>query len=122
MLLRALNPAPVTTTDLPIERSMMQRHLTGPILAHALVRIASGTSGILIGLYLASLNSHDDHLSTGLVGTLSAVSFAAELFASIPMGLASDALQPRWLMTVGALIGSIAVFLFGISSSPPIFS
>lgn len=121
MPLRALNPAPVTTTDPPIERSVMQRHLTGPILAHALLRIASGTSGILIGLYLASLNSHGSHLSAGLVGTLSAVSFAAELFASIPMGLASDALEPRWLMTAGALIGSVAVFLFGISSSPPIF-
>jgi len=55
------------------------------------------------------------------VGTLSAVSFAAELFASTPMGLASDALQPRLLMTAGALLGAIAVFLFGISSSPPVF-
>ncbi len=103
------------------EGSAPQLYLTGPILAHALLRIASGTSGILIGLYLASLNSHGSHLSAGLVGTLSAVSFAAELFASLPMGLASDALEPRWLMTAGALIGGVAVFLFGISSSPPIF-
>jgi len=117
----ALNPAAGTKNDRVKEESAPVRHLIGPIMAHALLRIASGTSGILIGLYLASLNSHGSHLSAGLVGTLSAVSFAAELFASIPMGLASDALQPRWLMTAGALLGAIAVFLFGISSSPPIF-
>ncbi len=91
------------------------------ISAHALVRIASGTSGILIGLYLASLNNHGAHLSTGLVGTLSAVSFAAELFASIPMGLASDAMQPRLLMTAGAIVGAVAVFLFAVSGSTSIF-
>lgn len=110
-----LMPSPV------VEGGEMHHHLTGAILAHALLRIASGTSGILIGLYLASLNTRGAHLSAGLVGTLSAVSFAAELFASIPMGLASDALQPRWLMTAGALVGAIAVFLFGISASPSIF-
>lgn len=121
MTARVLNPAAGTKNDRVKEGSAAQRHLTGPIMGHALLRIASGTSGILIGLYLASLNSHGSHLSVGLVGTLSAVSFAAELLASIPMGLASDAIEPRWLMTAGALLGAIAVFLFGISSSPPIF-
>src|SRR5258708_4152028 len=96
-------------------------NLSWVISAHALLRIASGTSGILIGLYLASLNNHGAHLSAGLVGTLSAVSFAAELFASIPMGLASDAMQPRWLMTGGAVVGAIAVFLFAVSGSTSIF-
>jgi len=91
------------------------------ISAHGILRIASGTSGILIGLYLASLNNHGAHLSVGLVGTLSAVSFAAELFASIPMGLASDAMQPRLLMTAGAIVGAIAVFLFAVSGSTSIF-
>ena len=96
-------------------------NLAWVISAHALLRIASGTSGILIGLYLASLNNHGAHLSAGLVGTLSAVSFAAELFASIPMGLASDAMQPRLLMTAGAIVGAVAVFLFAVSGSTSIF-
>lgn len=48
MPLRALNSAPVTTTDPPIERSAPQPYLTVPLLAHALLRIASGTSGTLI--------------------------------------------------------------------------
>lgn len=96
-------------------------NLAWVISAHALLRIASGTSGILIGIYLASLNNNGAHLSTGLVGTLSAVSFAAELFASIPMGLASDAMQPRLLMTAGAIVGAVAVFLFAVSGSTSIF-
>ena len=96
-------------------------NLAWVILAHALLRIASGTSGILIGLYLASLNNHGAHLSVGLVGTLSAVSFTAELFASIPMGVASDAMQPRWLMTGGAIVGAIAAFLAASGSTSTFF-
>jgi MFS family permease len=96
-------------------------NLAWVISAHGLLRITSGTSGILIGLYLASLNNHGAHLSAGLVGTLSAVSFAAELFASIPMGLASDAMQPRSLMTAGAILGAVAVLLFAVSGSTSIF-
>ena len=38
-------------------------------------------------------------LLPSVVLTLSAVSFGAELFASIPMGLASDAMPARLLMT-----------------------
>lgn len=103
------------------DRTNPHANLAWVISAHAILRIASGTSGILIGLYLASLNNHGAHLSAGLVGTLSAVSFAAELFASIPMGLASDAMQPRLLMTAGAIVGAIAVFLFAVSGSTSIF-
>ncbi len=103
------------------DNSRPNANLAWVISAHGLLRIASGTSGILIGLYLASLNNHGAHLSAGLVGTLSAVSFAAELFASIPMGLASDAMQPRLLMTAGAIIGALAVFLFAVSGSTSIF-
>ncbi len=96
-------------------------NLSWVIAAHALLRIASGASGILVGLYLANLKNHGAHLSAGLVGTLSAVSFAAELFASIPMGVASDAMQPRWLMTGGAVVGALAAFLFATSGSTSIF-
>ncbi|MGI8773026.1 MAG: MFS transporter [Acidobacteriaceae bacterium] len=96
-------------------------NLSWVISAHALLRIASGTSGILIGLYLAGLSNRGAALGAGLVGALSAVSFAAELFASIPMGLASDAMSSRWLMTGGALTGAVAVFLFGLTGNTSIF-
>ncbi len=44
-----------------------------------------------------------------------------DITASVPMGLASDAIAPRALMTGGALLGAIATQLFGMSSRPSIF-
>lgn len=85
------------------------------------MRTAGGTSGILIGLYLADLSNHGLHEGVALLGLLGAVGFAAELFASIPMGVASDATQPRLLMTSGALIGAFAAFLFPLTHSTPLF-
>jgi MFS family permease len=85
------------------------------------MRIASGASGVLVGLYLADLANREFRVKAALVGTLGAVSFGAELIASVPMGLASDAVAPRALMTGGALLGAIATQLFGISSQTSIF-
>lgn len=96
-------------------------HLARVLYAHGLLRIASGADGILIGLYLAVLDNGGARKSVALVGILSAVSFAAELLASIPMGLASDALSPRWLMTGGALTGAFATLLFGLTGKTSIF-
>jgi MFS family permease len=95
--------------------------ITQVLLAHGALRIASGANGILIGLYLASLRNAGGTQDAGLVGILSAVSFAAELVASVPMGLASDALSPRWLMTCGAALGAVAALLFGLTHSTSIF-
>jgi MFS family permease len=91
------------------------------LLAHGALRIASGANGILIGLYLAGLRNAGGKQNAGMVGILSAVSFAAELLASIPMGLASDAMTPRWLMTIGAAVGAIAALLFGLTHSSLVF-
>jgi MFS family permease len=91
------------------------------IFAHAIVRVASSGSGVLIGIYLASLSGRGFRVDAGLLGTLGAVSFAAELVFSIPLGMASDAISPRWLMVTGALIGAFAVQLFALSSHVPIF-
>ena len=85
------------------------------------MRIASSGSGVLAGLYLADLANRGFRVNVALVGTLGAVSFASELAAGVPMGVASDALAPRALMTTGALLGAIATQLFGITSQPRIF-
>ncbi|MBC5810868.1 MAG: MFS transporter, partial [Candidatus Eremiobacteraeota bacterium] len=85
------------------------------------MRIAGGASGILVGLYLASLRNDGAHFGVALVGTLGAVSFAAELFASIPLGLASDTFGRRWLMAGGAVLGGVAALLFALSGSTAIF-
>lgn len=91
------------------------------ISAHAILRIASSASGVLIGIYLARLSGHGFRIDAGLVGALGAVSFAAELIASIPFGIASDAISPRWLMVSGALIGALAVQLFALSTHVEVF-
>ena len=97
------------------------RRLAITIFAHAVLRIASSASGVLIGIYLARLSGHGLRVDAGLLGILGAVSFAAELIASIPFGIASDAISPRWLMVGGALIGALAVQLFALSSHTAVF-
>jgi MFS family permease len=91
------------------------------ISAHAILRVASSASGVLIGIYLANLSGHGFHVDAGLLGILGAISFAAELIASIPFGIASDAISPRWLMVSGALAGALAVQLFALSAHVEVF-
>jgi MFS family permease len=91
------------------------------ILGNGLMRIAAGASGILVGLYLSDLANRGFHVNAALVGTLGAVSFFAELIGAIPMGLASDALAPRGLMTVGSILGGVATQLFGMTGHSSIF-
>lgn len=101
-----------------IERS---EQLALTILAHGVLRIASSASGVLIGIYLAALNGKGFPVDASLLGSLGAASFAAELAASIPFGMASDAISPRWLMMAGALTGALAVQLFSLSSHVSVF-
>ena len=91
------------------------------IVANALLRIAGGASGILVGLFLSDSASTGTPIDAGIVGLIGAMSFAAELLGSLPMGVLSDAVTPRWLMTSGALLGGLATQLFGITGSTGIF-
>ncbi len=95
--------------------------MTAAILGHAFLRIASGASAVLIGIYLARLCSSDIRIDAGLIGLLGAVSYASELVASIPFGLAADAISPRRLMVGGALTGAVAVRMFALAPHPGIF-
>lgn len=95
--------------------------LTLVIFGNGLQRIAAGTSGVLVGLYLADLANHHFPIGAALVGTLGAVSFGTELIGAVPMGIASDAIAPRALMTLGSLLGALATHLFGMSGSVGIF-
>src|SRR5258708_23930926 len=98
-----------------------RRRLPFVILGNALMRIASGASGILVGLYLSDAANRGANIDVTLVGVLGAVSFGAELIGSVPMGLLSDAVAPRGLMTAGALLGAAATQLFGLSGRSTIF-
>lgn len=92
------------------------QELTVTILAHGILRIASSASGVLIGIYLATLSGRGLHIDAALLGTLGAVSFGAELAASIPLGMVSDAVSRRGLMVSGALTGAVAVQLFMLNA------
>src|ERR1700758_1567931 len=91
------------------------------LFGNALMRIAGGASGVLVGLFLADFSKRGAAVNTALVGTLGAVSFGAELLGAVPMGLLSDALAPRALMTGGAVLGAAATQLFGMSGMTSIF-
>jgi MFS family permease len=93
----------------------------GAIGAHALVRIASSAEAVLVGLYLAHLGRHYANVPTGLVGSLGAASYAAELLASVPLGIAADIFSVRAVMVAGALTFALAVQLFSLTMSRPLF-
>lgn len=60
-------------------------------------------------------------VGAGFVGLLGAVSFGAELVASVPMGTLSDALTPRRLMVAGSLVAAFATWLMGATQMLPVF-
>ncbi len=64
-----------------------RRRLPIALLGNAFMRIAGGASGVLVGLYLADLANRGALVDAALVGALGAVSFGAELFAAVPMGM-----------------------------------
>jgi sugar phosphate permease len=49
------------------------------------------------------------------------VSFGAELLSALPMGMLSDAIALRALMTGGALLGAVATQMFGMTGWVSIF-
>jgi len=95
--------------------------LTFVLIGNSLQRIAAGASSVLVGLYLARLANGGSSIGAGLVGILGAVSFGAELVSATPMGIASDAIRPRALMTGGSLLGAAATQLFGTTGLASIF-
>ncbi|MGH8207512.1 MAG: MFS transporter [Steroidobacteraceae bacterium] len=97
------------------------RGLKVAILAHAILRVAAGATGIVVGLWLAVLSQRGLPIRANLVGALAASAFGAELICSIPLGIAADAISVRWLMSAGALTGAIATALFAMSVRTPVF-
>jgi MFS family permease len=91
------------------------------LLGNALLRIAGGATGILVGLYLAELANLGSPIGPAVAGTLGAVAFGSELIGAVPMGVLSDALAPRGLMTAGALLAAAATQLFGLTGTVSIF-
>src|SRR5438876_3972680 len=91
------------------------------IVANAMLRIAGGASGVLVGIYLADLANEERAIDAALVGLLSATSFGAELAGAIPLGIMADAIAPRALMGTGTLAAALAVAMFGLTRDVRLF-
>ena len=83
--------------------------------------MAGGASSVLVGVYVADLAGRGSSVGAGLVGTLAAMSFGAELLGAVPLGMLSDAVSARALMTGGALLAALATFLFGVTQEVGVF-
>lgn len=86
-----------------------------------MLRVAGGASSVLVGVYVADLAGRGFSMGAGLVGTLAAISFGAELLGAVPLGMLSDAVSTRTLMTGGALLAALATFLFGVTHEAGVF-
>jgi MFS family permease len=60
-------------------------------------------------------------MGAGFVGVLAATSFAAELVGAMPLGLLSDMMSVRVIMTLGAMLAATATVLFRITHDVHIF-
>ncbi|HWW87378.1 MAG TPA: MFS transporter [Vicinamibacterales bacterium] len=98
------------------------RRLPLVIASNGMLRVASGASSVLVGVYVADLASRGFSIGAGLVGTLAAISFGAELLGAMPLGVLSDAVSVRKLMTSGALLAALATLLFGITHDVGVFA
>jgi MFS family permease len=86
-----------------------------------MLRVAGGASSVLVGVYIADLANRGLDIGPGLVGTLAAISFGAELLGAVPLGMLSDAMSARALMTSGALLAAVATLLFGVTQDVSLF-
>jgi len=83
--------------------------------------VAGGASSVLVGIYVADLAGRGFSLGAGLVGTLAAISFGAEMLGAVPLGMLSDAVSARTVMTGGALLAALAALVFGVTHDIGVF-
>jgi MFS family permease len=102
-------------------RTAAARRLPLVIASNGVLRVAGGASNVLVGLYLASLASQGMNVGAGLAGTLAAISFGTELLGAVPLGLLSDVMPVRTVMTGGALLAAVATVVFGMTHDIGVF-
>lgn len=86
-----------------------------------MLRVAGGASSVLVGVYIAGLANRGLDIGAGLVGTLAAISFGAELLGAVPLGMLSDRVPARAVMTSGALLAALATWPFGVTQEASVF-
>ncbi len=91
------------------ESAHLRRSLAACIAGTLVLRIASGATGLMIGLYLKHINDTGHPVSATVVGLVTASFFLTELAGSPLFGAQSDRYGQRPFMVLGALLGALAV-------------
>jgi MFS family permease len=91
------------------------------IASNGVLRVAGGASSVLVGVYLSDLANGGMNVGAGLAGTLAAISFGTELLGAVPLGLLSDVMPVRTIMTGGALLAAVATVVFGMTHNVGVF-
>lgn len=100
---------------------MTVRSVAIVLLANALLRLAGGAGGALVGFYLGALAERGLAGDAGLVGWLNSVANLAELLLAVPLGMLADRYSPRAILVISTLVGAGATQLFGATGAAPIF-
>jgi len=91
------------------------------IASNGLLRVTGGASSVLVALYIAELANGGRPFGAGLVSTLAADLFGAELLGAVPLGMLVDAVPTRTLMTSGASLAGAATWLLGQTQGVSVF-
>jgi MFS family permease len=85
------------------------RSLTACLMGNLLLRAAASAAGMLIALYLASLNQAGAAVGAGIVGLTAMLFYVSELVGSPAFGYLSDLRGRKAFMMLGPVFGGIAV-------------
>jgi len=83
------------------------------ILGNLLLRLGNSSTGVLMGLLLASIAREHGRVPATAVGVLAASFYVAELFGAPIFGSLSDRMGRRLFMMAGPVCGAIAIQLIG---------
>lgn len=105
-----------------MDRNIKQR-IAVVLIANTLLRIATSSGGALIALYLARGANPDISPveAAGIIGILGVILNVAELVGAVPVGVATDRFSARSVLIAGAVLGGLAMLMYGMSQAVAIF-
>jgi len=99
----------------------VERSLVAVLAGTFTLRLSTGLTGAMLGLYLADLPDHGGPaVDATIVGLFAASFYLAELVLSPIFGILSDRLGHHRVMLYGPIFGGIAVVLTGLTTQLPI--
>lgn len=117
-------PEPATSMAAKAGRPLTARR--GPaarvpavVYASFLLRCAQASVTVMLGLYLAQLQSHGAPVSASLGGVLLSSTFAVEFALAPVLGTLSDRFGRKPIILVGPIIGMLAAQVYALSGEYP---